>query len=147
VDTAIVRIFNTFGPRMRPADGRAIPIFIRQALADQPLTIAGDGTQTRSVCYVDDLVEGLLRLLHCDLPGPVNMGNPAELSVLALAQRNRMLCGSSTNLRFIERPEDDPSVRQPDITLARDALGWEPKVELDDGLRRTIDWFRSESSA
>lgn len=142
VDTAIVRIFNTFGTRMRPDDGRAIPTFIRQALAGEPLTIAGDGTQTRSVCYVDDLIEGLLRLLHSELPGPVNLGNPAELSMLALAERIRTLSASSSNLHFIPRPEDDPSVRQPDITLARDALGWEPKIDLDDGLRRTITWFR-----
>jgi dTDP-glucose 4,6-dehydratase len=142
VDTAIVRIFNTFGPRMRPDDGRAIPTFIRQALTGEPLTIAGDGTQTRSVCYVDDLVEGLLRLLHSDLAGPVNLGNPAELSVLALAQRIRTLCASSSNLRFVERPEDDPSARQPDISLARDALGWEPKIDLDDGFMRTVASFR-----
>ena len=142
VDTAIVRIFNTFGPRMRPNDGRAIPTFIRQALASEPLTVAGDGAQTRSVCYVDDLIEGLLRLLHSDLAGPVNIGNPGELSVRALAERIRALCASPSKLRFVARPEDDPTVRQPDITLARDTLGWEPKIELDDGLRRTIAWFR-----
>ena len=141
-DTAIVRIFNTFGPRMRPNDGRAIPTFIRQALASEPLTVAGDGAQTRSVCYVDDLIEGLLRLLHSDLAGPVNIGNPGELSVRALAERIRALCASPSKLRFVARPEDDPTVRQPDITLARDTLGWEPKIELDDGLRRTIAWFR-----
>src|SRR5664279_2629761 len=142
VDTAIVRIFNTFGPRMRPNDGRAIPTFIRQALASEPLTVAGDGAQTRSVCYVDDLIEGLLRLLRSDLAGPVNIGNPGELSVRALAERIRALCASPSKLRFVARPEDDPTVRQPDITLARDTLGWEPKIELDDGLRRTIAWFR-----
>jgi len=142
VDTAIVRIFNTFGPRMRPNDGRAIPTFIRQALASEPLTVAGDGAQTRSVCYVDDLIEGLLRLLHSDLAGPVNIGNPGELSVRALAERIRALCASPSELRFVARPDDDPTVRQPDITLARDTLGWEPKIELDDGLRRTIAWFR-----
>lgn len=142
VDTAIVRIFNTFGPRMRPNDGRAIPTFIRQALASEPLTVAGDGAQTRSVCYVDDLIEGLLRLLHSDLAGPVNIGNPGELSVRALAERIRALCASPSKLRFVARPEDDPTVRQPDITLARDTLGWEPKIELDDALRRTIAWFR-----
>ncbi len=142
VNTAIVRIFNTFGPRMRPNDGRAIPTFISQALRGEPLTIAGDGSQTRSVCYVDDLVEGLLRLLHSDLAGPVNIGNPHELSVLALAERIRDLTGSSSTLEFVPLPQDDPLVRQPDITLARTALDWAPVVEIDDGLRRTIAWFR-----
>lgn len=143
VDTAIVRIFNTFGPRMRPNDGRAIPTFIRQALRGEPLTVAGDGSQTRSVCYVDDLVDGILRLLHSDHPGPMNIGNPGELSVLALAERIRALCGSTSRIEFVARPEDDPTVRQPDIELARVVLGWEPKVDLDDGLLRTIDWFRT----
>ena len=144
VDTAIVRIFNTFGPRMRPNDGRAIPTFIRQALKGEPITVAGDGGQTRSVCYVDDLIHGLLMLLRSDLPGPVNIGNPHELSMLALAERIRVLTGSSSEITFIDRPTDDPSVRQPDITLARRELGWEPTIELDDGLRRTIDWFRQQ---
>jgi dTDP-glucose 4,6-dehydratase len=143
VDTAIVRIFNTFGPRMRPNDGRAIPTFVRQALAGEPLTVAGDGTQTRSVCYVDDLVEGLLRLLHSDLAGPVNIGNPHELSMLELAERIVRLTGSASTIEFIPRPTDDPTVRQPDITLARTQLGWEPRVDLDEGLERTIAWFRS----
>jgi dTDP-glucose 4,6-dehydratase len=141
VDTAIVRIFNTFGPRMRPNDGRAIPTFIRQALAGEPLTVAGDGRQTRSVCYVDDLVTGLLKLLDSDLPGPVNIGNPHEMSVLDLARRIVELTGSRSPISFIARPEDDPTVRRPDITLARQQLGWEPEVELDDGLKRTIAWF------
>jgi dTDP-glucose 4,6-dehydratase len=142
VDTRIARIFNTYGRRMRANDGRAIPTFIGQALAEQPLTVAGDGSQTRSVCYVDDLVTGILALLHSDLPGPVNLGNPAELSVLDLAERIRELTGSSSLIRFVDRPVDDPSVRQPDITLARKDLGWEPTVQLDEGLRRTITWFR-----
>ena len=142
VDTVILRIFNTYGERMRPNDGRAIPTFIRQALAGEPLTVAGDGTQTRSVCYVDDLVAGILKLLRSELVGPVNIGNPAELTVLALAQRIIALAGSPSEIRFIPRPEDDPSVRQPDITLARTQLGWEPQISLDDGLSRTIDWFR-----
>jgi len=142
VDTVILRIFNTYGERMRPNDGRAIPTFIRQALAGEPLTVAGDGTQTRSVCYVDDLVAGILKLLRSELVGPVNIGNPAELTVLALAQRIIALAGSPSEIRFIPRPEDDPSVRQPDITLARTQLGWEPHISLDDGLSRTIDWFR-----
>ncbi len=142
VDTAIVRIFNTFGPRMRPFDGRAIPTFIRQALAGEPLTVAGDGSQTRAVCYVDDRIGGIVRLLHSDLPGPVNIGNPRELTVLELAEIIRDLVGSSSPIEFIPRPTDDPTVRQPDITLARRRLGWEPVVGLEDGLSRTIDWFR-----
>ena len=143
VDTAIVRIFNTFGPRMRPNDGRAIPTFIRQALRGEPITVAGDGSQTRSVCYVDDLVAGLLRLLRSDLVGPVNIGNPHELSMLALAEQVRDITGSTSEITFIDRPTDDPTVRQPDITLARTQLGWEPKIDLDAGLRRTVEWFRS----
>jgi dTDP-glucose 4,6-dehydratase len=142
VDTAIVRIFNTFGPRMRPFDGRAIPTFIRQALAGTPITVAGDGLQTRSVCYVDDLIEGIVRLLHSDLPGPVNIGNPRELTVLELAEIIRDLTGSRSAIDFIPRPVDDPMVRQPDITVARRELGWEPTVALDEGLNRTIEWFR-----
>jgi dTDP-glucose 4,6-dehydratase len=147
VDTGIVRIFNTYGPRMRPDDGRAIPTFIRQALADEPLTVAGDGSQTRSVCYVDDLVTGILRLAASDLSGPVNIGNPGELTVLTLAERIRDAVGSRSAIEFIERPEDDPSVRQPDITLARERLGWEPAVSLDDGLKPTIAWIRDAVGA
>ena len=143
VDTAIVRIFNTYGPRMRPNDGRAIPTFIRQALRGEPITVAGDGKQTRSVCYVDDLVRGLLALLRSDHVGPVNIGNPHELSMLDLAERVRALTGSTSPVQFIPRPQDDPTVRRPDITLARSLLGWEPSVDLDDGLGRTIEWFRS----
>ena len=143
VDTAIVRIFNTFGPRMRPNDGRAIPTFIRQALRGEPITVAGDGSQTRSVCYVDDLVDGLLRLLRSDLVGPVNIGNPHELSMLQLAEQVRAVTESTSDIIFIDRPVDDPTVRQPDITLARTQLGWEPRVDLDAGLRRTVEWFRS----
>lgn len=142
VDTAIVRIFNTFGPRMRPDDGRAIPAFICQALAGDPLTIAGDGSQTRAVCFVDDLVEGIVRLLRSDLPGPVNLGSPYEMSILDLASRIRSLVGSTSAVAHVERPEDDPCVRRPDIEVARRALGWEPVVSLDDGLWRTIEWFR-----
>jgi dTDP-glucose 4,6-dehydratase len=142
VNTAIVRIFNTFGPRMRPGDGRAIPTFIRQALAGEPLTVAGDGNQTRSVCYVDDLIEGVVRLLHSDLAGPMNIGNPWEFTVLELAELIRDLTGSSSPITFVPRPQDDPTVRQPDITFARTALGWEPAVDVKDGLLRTIEWFR-----
>lgn len=141
VDTVVLRIFNTYGPRMRPNDGRAIPTFIRQALRGQPVTVAGDGSQTRSVCYVDDLVEGIVRLLRSDLAGPVNIGNPHELSMLDLAQLIVKLAGSSSDIEFVPRPEDDPSIRQPDTTLARRELGWEPAVPLEDGLQRTIAWF------
>ena len=143
VDTGIVRIFNTFGERMRPLDGRAIPTFIRQALAHEPLTVAGDGTQTRSVCYVADQVEGIVRLLRSGQPGPMNIGNPHEIAVLDLARWIRDLVGSNSEIVFIPRPEDDPTVRQPDITLARRVLGWEPMVSVEEGLRRTIDWFRA----
>jgi dTDP-glucose 4,6-dehydratase len=142
LDTAIVRIFNTFGPRMRPDDGRAIPTFIRQALVGEPLTVAGDGRQTRSVCYVDDLVEGIMRLLRCDHPGPMNIGNPSEMSVLDLARLVTEVTGSPSGVTFVSRPQDDPSVRQPDITLARDVLEWEPQVPIAEGLARTVAWFR-----
>jgi dTDP-glucose 4,6-dehydratase len=144
VDTTIVRIFNTFGPRMRPDDGRAIPTFIRQALAGEPLTVAGDGSQTRSVCYVDDLVEGVLRLALSDHPGPVNIGNPTEMSVLDLARLVLDVTGSRSSIEFIPRPQDDPHVRQPDITLAREVLGWKPEVDVTDGLARTVEWFHEQ---
>ena len=143
VDSAIVRIFNTFGPRMRPNDGRAIPNFIRQALAGEPVTVAGDGSQTRSICYVDDLVEAILRMADGRHHGPVNIGNPHEISMLDLAHKIIGLAGSSSTVRHIDRPVDDPTVRQPDTRLAREVLGWEPEVEMDDGLTRTIEWFRS----
>ena len=143
VNTAIARIFNTFGPSMRPNDGRAIPAFITQALRGEPITVAGDGQQTRSVCYVDDLIEGIIRLLHSDLAGPVNIGNPGEMTILELATTIRDLTGSSSEIVSIPRPQDDPMVRQPDITLARRALGWEPKVDITDGLKNTIEYFRT----
>ncbi|MBX6391654.1 MAG: SDR family oxidoreductase [Frankia sp.] len=141
VGTGIVRIFNTYGPRMRPHDGRAIPTFVAQALRGQPLTVAGDGTQTRSVCYVDDLVDGLVRMTRSDVPGPVNLGNPHELTVLELARLVIELCASSTPVTFVPRPPDDPSVRRPDISRARAELGWEPTVSPVDGLSATIRWF------
>ncbi|MCK9897406.1 UDP-glucuronic acid decarboxylase family protein [Frankia sp. AgB32] len=144
VDTAIVRIFNTYGPRMRVDDGRAIPAFVSQALRGEPITVAGDGSQTRSICYVDDLIDGIVRLLHSDLPGPVNIGNPHEMSILDTAMLVRDLCGSSAPITFVPRPQDDPSVRQPDITIARTRLGWEPKMGLQEGLTRTISWFASQ---
>jgi dTDP-glucose 4,6-dehydratase len=143
VDTAIVRIFNTFGERMRPDDGRAIPTFITQALRGEPLTVAGDGSQTRSVCHVDDLIEGIVALLHSEHPGPMNIGNPVEMTVLELAELIRELTGSRSQIRFVPRPTDDPTVRQPDITLARAELGWEPRISVVDGLKRTIEWFRT----
>ncbi|MDX6220319.1 MAG: dTDP-glucose 4,6-dehydratase [Frankiales bacterium] len=142
VDTAIVRIFNTHGPRMRPNDGRAIPAFTSQALTGRPITVAGDGSQTRSIIYVEDLVEGIMRLLRSDLAGPVNIGNPHEVSVLELAETIRRLTGSDSEIVYIERPVDDPSVRQPDIALAKRDLGWEPQVSLEAGLARTIEYFR-----
>jgi nucleoside-diphosphate-sugar epimerase len=141
VDTAIVRIFNTYGPRMRPYDGRAIPTFLRQALAGEPLTVHGDGSQTRSVCYVDDLVDGILRMLHSELAGPCNLGNPRELSVLELARTVLAVTGSYSHIEFVERPQDDPELRRPDITLAQTQLSWHPTVDLVDGLRRTAEDF------
>jgi dTDP-glucose 4,6-dehydratase len=143
VDTAIVRIFNTHGPRMRPDDGRAVPTFIRQALCGEPITVAGDGSQTRSIQYVDDLVEGCVRLLHSHQFEPVNIGNPHEVSITDLALLVRDLVGSASPVEYVARPEDDPTVRRPDISLARSVLGWEPEVGLADGLRRTIEWFRA----
>mgnify|MGYP000695751498 FL=1 len=143
VDTAIVRIFNTHGPRMRPNDGRAIPAFASQALTGKPITVAGDGSQTRSIIYVDDLIAGILKLLRSDLAGPVNIGNPHETSVLHLAETIKRLTNSSSEIVFIDRPTDDPTVRQPDITLAKTKLGWEPTVGFEAGLERTIEWFRS----
>lgn len=145
VNTAIMRIFNTYGPRMRPDDGRAIPNFINQALSGAPITVQGDGTQTRSVCYVEDLVDGALRLLFSDLAGPVNVGNPHEMTILELAELIRELTGSDSRVEFTERPQDDPSQRQPDITFARTKLRWEPKVDVREGLLKTIDWFRNRA--
>lgn len=143
-DTAIVRLFNTYGPRMRGYDGRAVPTFIRQALAGEPLTVTGDGLQTRSLCYVDDTVAGILAMAAHGMRGPVNIGNPTEITMLQLARLVVELTGSDSEIRFIERPTDDPSVRCPDITLARDKLQWEPRVAAEDGLRRTIAWFRAQ---
>ena len=145
-DTAIVRIFNTYGPRMRPDDGRAIPTFIRQALSGEPLSVAGDGSQTRSVCYVDDTIRGILALAESDAPGPVNIGGPQELPVADLAATVLEVSGVPGSIRHIARPVDDPRVRRPDITLARELLNWEPRVQLRDGLARTIAWFRSQLS-
>ncbi|MER7211455.1 UDP-glucuronic acid decarboxylase family protein [Streptosporangium sp. NPDC000239] len=142
VDTAILRIFNTFGPRMRPFDGRAIPTFVRQALLGEPITVAGDGSQTRSICYVDDLVEGVFRVLNSDMPGPVNIGNPHEISMLDLAEWIRELTGTASQVTFVPRPQDDPEIRRPDITLATTRLGWAPRTPVEQGLRQTIAWFQ-----
>ena len=143
VDTKIVRIFNTFGPRLRVNDGRAIPAFVSQALTGRPMTVAGDGSQTRSIIFVDDLVNGILKLLDSALAGPVNIGNPEERSILELAKLIRDLTGSKSEIVFIDRPVDDPTVRQPDISLAMRELGWKPEISIEDGLRRTIEWFRT----
>jgi dTDP-glucose 4,6-dehydratase len=138
VDTGIVRIFNTYGPRMRPHDGRAIPTFLRQALADKPITVFGEGDQTRSFCYVSDLIEGFMRLIESDYHEPVNIGNPGEFTILELAEVIIKLTGSRSQIVYEALPQDDPTVRRPDISLARRLLGWEPKVELEEGLRMTL---------
>jgi dTDP-glucose 4,6-dehydratase len=142
VETRIVRIFNTYGPRMRLNDGRVVPNFVSQALRGEDLTVYGDGGQTRSFCYVSDLVEGIMRLLHSDYDGPVNLGNPREMSVLEFARVIIALTGSRSQIAFKPLPVDDPKVRQPDIGLARRLLGWEPQVALEDGLKETISYFQ-----
>jgi dTDP-glucose 4,6-dehydratase len=138
VDTCIVRIFNTYGPRMRPHDGRAIPTFLQQALSDQPLTVFGDGAQTRSFCYVDDLIRGLIALAESGEHLPVNIGNPNEFTLNELAEAVIRITGSKSRIVYEALPVDDPQVRQPDITRARQLLGWEPKIELEEGLHRTV---------
>ena len=140
--TRIVRIFNTHGPRMRINDGRAVPNFLLQALKNEPITVYGDGSQTRSLCYVDDLVDGITRLLEADYSEPVNLGTADEVTMLQLATRIRELCGSSSEIVFKPLPEDDPRQRRPDLTRARQVLGWEPKTSLEAGLVRTIAYFR-----
>jgi dTDP-glucose 4,6-dehydratase len=146
VDTHIVRIFNTYGPRMRPHDGRAIPTFLRQALDDKPLTVFGAGDQTRSFCYVSDLIEGFLRLIDSDRHEPVNIGNPGEFTILELAEVILRLTGSRSEIVFEALPQDDPTVRRPDITLARELLDWSPVVELEEGLRLTLAGMGREAS-
>jgi len=143
VDTKIVRIFNTYGPRMRPNDGRAIPTFVPQALKNEPITIFGDGSQTRSFCYVDDLVEGIYRLLISDINDPVNIGNPQEMTIKQMAETVIRLTRSKSTITYQDLPEDDPKIRQPDITRAKKLLGWEPKVDFEHGLQKTIEWFKS----
>ena len=147
LSVGIVRIFNTYGPRMRLDDGRAFAAFAAQALAGRPVTVHGDGSQTRSLTYVDDLVEGITRLAHSDVPGPVNIGNPEEVSILDLAKAVLAATGSASEIRFGPRPTDDPQVRRPDITAARTLLGWEPQVSLVEGMRRTLPWFQEQVEA
>jgi dTDP-glucose 4,6-dehydratase len=143
----IIRIFNTYGPRMRRQDGRAVPAFIDQALRGEPITVHGDGSQTRSLCYVDDLIEGISRVLHAELTGPINLGSTEEVSMAQLAELIRSLAGTESPVVYTERPVDDPEMRRPDASLARDLLGWEPQVPLRDGLTKTIEWMRSSSEA
>ena len=143
VDTRIVRIFNTYGERMRVNDGRVVPAFISQALRNEPMTVFGDGSQTRSFCYVSDLVEGIYRLLMSNETMPVNIGNPNEMTVLQFAKEIQRLTGTNAPIEFRPLPEDDPKIRRPDISKAKALFGWEPKVRLEEGLQRTIDYFRS----
>jgi dTDP-glucose 4,6-dehydratase len=147
LQTRIVRIFNTYGPRMRLNDGRALPAFMSQALRGEDVTVFGDGSQTRSFCYVDDLVEGIWRLLRSSEAMPVNLGNPKEMTILDFAKRIVALCGSRSKIVFKPLPVDDPKVRQPDISKARALLAWEPKVDLDTGLERTLAYFRGRVGA
>lgn len=146
--TRIARIFNTYGPRMRLKDGRVVPNFVCQALRGEPLTVYDDGSRTRSFCYVSDLIEGLDRLLNCDEPTPVNLGNPDEMTILEFARAVLRISGSSSEISFVvptdERTRDDPQTRQPDISKARQLLGWVPKIGLEEGLAKTIDWFRDQ---
>lgn len=147
VETRIVRIFNTYGPRMRPKDGRVVPAFIHQALEGKALTVFGDGSQTRSFCYVSDLIDGIYRLLLSDYPEPVNIGNPREMTILEFAQQILEIIDPEAEVTFKDLPVDDPKTRQPDITLAKALLKWEPKVTLEEGLAQTIDYFRSRLEA
>lgn len=142
LDTRIARIFNTYGPRMRPNDGRAVPEFFRAALENRPLPVHGDGSQTRSLCYVDDEVDGILRLLLSDETAPVNVGNPEEVTILELAESIQDVVGNHPGIEFKPRPTDDPSVRRPDATKAQDVLGWKAQISLQSGLERTLPWFR-----
>jgi len=145
VDTKIVRIFNTYGPRMRVRDGRAVPEFISQALANQDVTVFGDGSQTRSFCYISDLVDGIIRLMHSKENDPVNIGNPQEMTIKQMAELIIAMTGSKSRIVYKPLPTDDPKVRQPDITRARTLLGWEPQVPLEQGLGRTIEYFREKT--
>jgi dTDP-glucose 4,6-dehydratase len=142
MDTKIVRIFNTYGPRMRLEDGRVVPAFIGQALAGEPLTVFGKGQQTRSFCFVSDLIDGIYRLSQSDYHEPVNIGNPMEMTVLEFAKAILRITGSKSEIVYRELPADDPKVRQPDITLAKRLLGWEPHVPFEEGISRTVEYFR-----
>jgi dTDP-glucose 4,6-dehydratase len=142
VDTKIVRIFNTYGPRMRLRDGRVVPAFIGQALANQPLTVFGDGSQTRSFCYVSDLIDGIFKLAMSDFHEPVNIGNPREMTIKQFAEEIIRITGTRSQIEYKPLPVDDPKVRQPDITRAKKILGWEPRVEFDEGIEKTISYFR-----
>jgi dTDP-glucose 4,6-dehydratase len=144
VDTRIIRIFNTYGPRMRLDDGRVLPNFVGQALRGEALTVFGDGSQTRSFCYVDDLVEGIVRLLDIDFHEPVNLGNPSEITILEFAKEILALTGSKSSISYKPLPQDDPKVRKPDIGRARQLLGWEPKIDRHEGLKRTLAFFRAQ---
>jgi dTDP-glucose 4,6-dehydratase len=144
VDTKIVRIFNTYGPRMRLRDGRSVPAFMAQALRNEDVTVFGDGTQTRSFCYVSDLVDGILRLLASDTNEPVNIGNPHEVTIEAIARTIIRLTGSTSRIIYKPLPVDDPKQRRPDITRARTILGWEPKIGLEEGLLKTVEYFKTK---
>ncbi len=145
IDIRMSRIFNTFGPRMRPDDGRVIPTFVKQALKDEPITVFGDGDQTRSFCYVDDNIRGQIALMASSYTNPVNIGNPVEMTILQLAEKVIEFCGSKSKIVHNPLPKDDPTRRKPDLTLARQQLGWEPKVNWEDGLKITIDWFKKNT--
>jgi dTDP-glucose 4,6-dehydratase len=147
VNTRIARIFNTFGPRMREQDGRAVPQFVAQALAGEPITVYGDGSQTRSLCYVDDLIEGLIRLLRSDYEMPVNLGNPHEVTMLQLGELVRDICESSSVIEFQPLPVDDPKRRCPDVSVAIRELDWQAQIPLEDALRRTVAWWRGGRGA
>jgi len=144
VDAKIVRIFNTYGPRMRPKDGRAIPTFVPQALKNEPISIFGDGSQTRSFCYVSDLVEGLYRLIASDINEPVNIGNPIEMTIKEMAETVIRITESTSQLIYEDLPIDDPKIRQPNISRAKELLDWEPKIQFEEGLTKTIDWFKTQ---
>jgi dTDP-glucose 4,6-dehydratase len=144
MNTHIVRIFNTYGPRMRLNDGRVVPAFIGQALTGEPMTIFGDGTQTRSFCFVSDLIDGIFRLMMSDFHEPVNIGNPREMTIREFGEEIRRITGTKSQIEHKPLPVDDPKVRQPDITRARKVLGWEPKVDFDKGIRETIEFFRDK---
>lgn len=144
VETRIVRIFNTYGPRMRLRDGRVVPAFMGQALRNEPLTVFGDGSQTRSFCYVSDLIDGIYRLAMGQHPGPVNIGNPREMSIKQFAEHIQQITGTSAPIEYKELPVDDPKVRQPDISLAKEVLGWEPHVPFEEGIQKTLEYFRDQ---